>query len=79
MFIIHIYKKQLTLSRPGGHYGPPYYESVCRCCKFRATLTKLAYFFSFCYLPGPRKPSLVFVYQKIEKKYTVRILVGVEH
>ena len=32
----------LTLFRPGGgHYGPHYHESVCRCRKVRTKLSKL--------------------------------------
>ena len=38
----------LTLFRPGGgHYGPHYHESVCRCRKVRATFTKLPDFVPF--------------------------------
>ena len=44
----------LTLFYPwGGHYGPPYHESVCRCCLVRAMLTKLPDFvpFHICQVP----------------------------
>ena len=39
---------KLPLFYPGGgHYGPPYHESVCRCRMVRATLTKLSDFVPF--------------------------------
>ena len=42
------YQTLLTLFRPGGgHYGPHYHESVCRCRKVRATFTKLPDFVPF--------------------------------
>ena len=39
---------ELTLPRPnGGHYSPHYHESVSRCCKVRALLTRLPDFVPF--------------------------------
>ena len=49
------HNKCLTQFYPGegGHYGPPYHESICRYCMVRATLTKLPDFvpFHICQVP----------------------------
>ena len=61
----------LTLFYPwGGHYGPPYHESVCHCHMVRATLTKLPDFVPFhvCHLPESQFWCLFF---KKLKKFNV--------
>ena len=57
----------LTLFHPRGPLWPPYHESICRCHKVRAIVTKIPDFFSFdiCQVPESRFWYLFF--QKLKK------------
>ena len=59
---------ELTLSYPrGGHYGPPYHESDCRCCMVRATLTKLPDFVPFHICQVPESQFWCLFFKKLKK------------
>ena len=61
--------------RGGGHYGPPYHESVCRCRMVRAMLTKLSDFvpFHICQVPESQFWRLFF---KQLKKFDIENFLG---
>ena len=60
--------KILTLFYPGGgHYGPPYHESVCRCRMVRATLTKLPDFVPFHICQVPESQFWCLFFKKLKK------------
>ena len=63
---------QLTLFYLGGHYGPPYHESVCCCRLVRATLTKLLTLFLSIFARS-QKASLGVCFSK---NWTSKILGG---
>ena len=51
----------------GGHYGPPYHESVCRCRMVRATLTKLPDFVPFHICQVPESQFWCLFFKKLKK------------
>ena len=67
--ILHFFTiVSLTLFYPGGgHYGPPYHESVCRCRMVRATLTKLPDFVPFHICQVPESQFWCLFFKKLKK------------
>ena len=53
--------------RGGGHYGPPYHESVCCCCMVRATLTKLPDFVPLYISQVPESQFWHLFFKKLKK------------
>merc|ERR1712079_994843 len=51
----------------GGHYGPPYHESVCRCRMVRAMLTKLPDFVPFHICQVPESQFWRLFFKKLKK------------
>ena len=51
----------------GGHYGPPYHESVCRCRMVRAMLTKLPDFVPFHICQVPESQFWCLFFKKLKK------------
>ena len=51
----------------GGHYGPPYHESVCRCGMVRATLIKLPDFVPFHICQVPESQFWCLFFKKLKK------------
>ena len=51
----------------GGHYGPPYHESVCRCRMVRTTLTKLPDFVPFHISQVPESQFWRLFFKKLKK------------
>ena len=63
-----VYKRNLTLFSPGGgHYGPPYHESVCRCRMVRAMLTKPPDFVPFHICQVPESQFWCLFFKKLKK------------
>ena len=51
----------------GGHYGPPYHESVCCCRMVRAMLTKLPDFVPFHICQVPESQFWCLFFKKLKK------------
>ena len=72
-------QQKLTLSRLGGGIMAPLPWICLPLSQGQGYVNQTSWLCSFPYLPGPRKPVLVFVFQKIEKNWRRKFLGVLEH
>ena len=70
---------RLTLFGPGGAIMAPLPWICLPLLHGQGYVNQTSWLCSFPYLPGPRKPVLVFVFQKIEKNWRRKFLGVLEH
>ena len=67
LFLVPKYVLNPILPGGGGHYGPPYHESICCCRMVRATLTKLPDFVPIHICQVPESQFWRLFFKKLKK------------